>query len=80
MAAGAATTSLWIEEPEFPADLSGTLFTADWALNRIYRHTLTPRGATFDVTQEEVMSIPRAADMEVDGGANLYIASLSGGS
>ncbi|HEX6069873.1 MAG TPA: HEAT repeat domain-containing protein [Longimicrobiaceae bacterium] len=78
--AGAATTSLWIEEPEFPADLSGTLFTADWALNRIYRHTLTPRGATFDVTQEEVMSIPRAADMEVDGGANLYIASLSGGS
>src|SRR5690606_19838469 len=39
-----------------------------------------PRGASFEVTEEGLMSIPRPVDMEVDAAGNLFVASLSGGS
>lgn len=78
--AGAATTTLWMDEPSFPAPLHRGLVSADWALNRIYRHSLTPAGGTFEISQEEIMTIPRPVDMEVSPGGSLFIASLSGGS
>lgn len=78
--AGAATTTLWIDEPSFPAPLHRGLVSADWALNRIYRHPLAPAGGTFDISQEEIMTIPRPVDMEVSPAGNLFVASLSGGS
>lgn len=78
--AGAATTTLWLDEPSYPAPLSRGLLSADWALNRIFHHQVTPVGGTFRITQEEVMTVPRPVDAEVGPNGFLYVASLSGGS
>ena len=77
---GAATTTLWLEEPEFPAPLQRTLLSADWALNQVYRHDVTETGGTFTIDQHELISIPRPIDLEVDPEGGLLVASLSGGS
>src|SRR5690606_13346287 len=61
--AGAATAALWIDDPTYASHPLGTLYTADWALNRVYWHALTPRGATFTVDQTEFIEIPHPADM-----------------
>jgi glucose/arabinose dehydrogenase len=78
--AGAGTGALWLQDPEFPAALDNSLYTADWGLNLVYRHPLRPRGASYEAGQEELLGIPRPTDLASDGGGNLYVASLSGGS
>lgn len=78
--AGAASTTLWVEEAGFPTPFSRALLSADWALNEVYRHDLTPVGGTFEITQEAVMEIPRPIDLEVSPEQELFVASLSGGS
>src|SRR5690606_3922266 len=78
--AGAATSTLWLEEPSVLPSIGSGLLSADWALNRVYGHELTPRGASFAITQRELMSIPRPVDREADAAGNLFVASLSGGS
>ena len=77
---GAATTTLWVEEPHFPSPLQRTLLSSDWALNEVYRHDLTARGGAFEVDQHGLISVPRPVDMEIDPDGALLIASLSGGS
>ncbi len=78
--AGAASTTLWVEEAAFPAPFTRALLSADWALNEVYRHEVTPAGGTFEITQEAVMEIPRPIDLEVSPEQELFVASLSGGS
>jgi putative membrane-bound dehydrogenase-like protein len=76
---GSGVGSLWIQDPAWPAGMNDGLFTGDWTTQRIYKHTLTPRGATYEPTQEEFITLLRPADLVLDGNSNLYVASLAGG-
>ena len=77
---GSGTGGLWIQDPGFPEGYDNTLFTADWTVNKVLRHPLTPKGASFEVQQEDFLSLPRPSDLTIDSRSNLYVASLSGGS
>ncbi|MEO8562490.1 MAG: HEAT repeat domain-containing protein [bacterium] len=77
--AGSGVGGLWLQDPAWPAGFNNTLFTGDWTTQRIYRHALTPKGAIYDITQDEFISMLRPADLTIDGSSNLYVASLAGG-
>jgi HEAT repeat protein len=68
-----------VHDPGFPAGFSNALYTGDWTLNKVFRHVLTPKGASFDITQDDFVTIPHPADMVMDARSHLYIASLIGG-
>jgi HEAT repeat protein len=76
---GSGVGSLWIQDPAWPAGTNDGLFTGDWTTQRIYKHTLTPKGAIYEPTQEEFITLLRPADLALDGNSNLYVASLAGG-
>jgi putative membrane-bound dehydrogenase-like protein len=76
---GSGTGDLWVQDPGFPAGYNNTLYTADWTVNKIFRHPLTPKGASYSVQQEEVLSVVHPSDLMMDGNSNLFVASLSGG-
>jgi putative membrane-bound dehydrogenase-like protein len=76
---GSGTGDLWVQDPGLPAGYNNTLYTADWTVNKIFRHPLTPKGASYSVQQEEVLSVVHPSDLMMDGNSNLYVASLSGG-
>lgn len=48
---GAAVGSIWLQDPAWPAGYNNTLFTGDWTMQKVYRHTLTPKGTSFDIQQ-----------------------------
>ncbi len=77
--AGAGVGSFWLQDPAWPAGFNNTLFTGDWTMQRIYRHTLTPAGASYAVQQDEFISVQRPSDITLDGNSNMYVSSLSGG-
>ncbi len=77
---GSGTGGLWVQSPGFPEGFGNNLYTADWLLNQVFRHPLTPNGGSYDVKQENFLSVPHPADMAMDGQASMYVASLSGGS
>jgi glucose/arabinose dehydrogenase len=77
--AGAGTGALWVHDPGYPDAFSNTLYTGDWTLNKVFRHTLTPKGASFDVQQDDFLSIAHPADMVMDEQSHMYVASLVGG-
>ena len=77
---GSGTGGLWIQDPGFPDGFDNTLYTADWTVNKVLRHPLTRKGASWEVQQEDFIQIPRPSDLTVDSRSNLYVASLSGGS
>jgi putative membrane-bound dehydrogenase-like protein len=77
--AGAGTGALWAHDPGFPEGFNNNLYTGDWTLNKVFRHTLTPKGASFDITQDDFLSIPHPSDMVMDERSNMYVASLIGG-
>ena len=76
---GSGVGSIWLQDPAWPAGMNDALFTGDWTTQRIYKHALTPRGATYEPTQEEFITLLRPADLVLDGNSNLYVASLAGG-
>ncbi|MEO7412319.1 MAG: hypothetical protein ABIZ81_03090, partial [Opitutaceae bacterium] len=76
---GSACGALWLEEPGMPAKWNAGPLTVDWGRERVYRHTLTPQGATVAATQEEFAKLPRATDMDVDAQSRLYVSSWRGG-
>ena len=45
---GSGVGALWIQDPAWPAGMNDGLYTGDWTTQRIYRHTLTPKGAIYD--------------------------------
>ncbi|MEX0818830.1 MAG: heme-binding protein, partial [Pirellulaceae bacterium] len=75
---GSGCGALYLDEPGFPPGYGNALYTADWGRNWIYRHELTPRGATFTASQEEFVGAPRVTDLDVDGMSRLYITSWKG--
>ncbi|HKH90962.1 MAG TPA: HEAT repeat domain-containing protein [Gemmatimonadaceae bacterium] len=77
--AGSGVGALWIQDPAWPAGMNDGLYTGDWTTQRIYRHALTPKGATYEPTQEEFVTLLRPADFILDGSSNLFVASLAGG-
>ncbi|MFL5619969.1 MAG: heme-binding domain-containing protein [Gemmatimonadaceae bacterium] len=76
---GSGVGSLWLQDPAWPAGMNDALYTGDWTTQRIYKHALTPRGATYEPTQEDFITLLRPADLALDGNSNLYVASLAGG-
>lgn len=77
---GSGTGGLWVHDPGFPTAFGNNLYTSDWLLNQVFRHPLTPQGASYSVKQESFVTVPHPADMAMDGASNMYVASLAGGS
>lgn len=77
---GSGCGAAWIDEPGIPARWNNAPFTADWGREWIYHHGVTPAGATFTVTQEEFLHLPRATDLDVDARGAIYAASWKGAS
>jgi putative membrane-bound dehydrogenase-like protein len=75
---GSGCGALYLDEPGFPPGYGNALYTADWGRNWIYRHELTPRGATFTPSQEEFVGATRVTDLDVDAMSRLYITSWKG--
>ena len=79
LGAGAGTGALWVHDPGFPDGFDNMLYTGDWTLNKVFRHPMQPKGASFSARQEEFLTIPHPSDMAMDGRSNMYVASLAGG-
>jgi putative membrane-bound dehydrogenase-like protein len=77
---GGGTGGLFVQDPRWPENYRNTLFTGDWARSEVYRHPLKPHGATFDLTQDVFLTVPRATGMDIDANGRLYVASWRGGS
>ncbi|MEO6245189.1 MAG: HEAT repeat domain-containing protein, partial [Opitutaceae bacterium] len=76
---GSGCGALWLDEPGIPAAWNKAPFTVDWGREGVFHHTLTSDGATFKVTQEQFVKIPRATDIDVDAQSRLYVTSWRGG-
>lgn len=76
---GSGVGGLWVQDPTWPAGFGNTLYTGDWTIQKIFRHTLKPKGAIFEVEQEEFISVLRPSDLTMDANSNLYVSSLAGG-
>lgn len=77
--AGSGVGGVWLQDPTWPVGFGNTLYTGDWTLQKIFRHTLTPKGASYGIQQDEFISVLRPADITVDARSNMYVASLAGG-
>lgn len=73
------TGALYIQDSRWPPPYQDSLFTGDWGRSEVYRHSLAPNGASFDLKQEVFMKLPRATGMDIDGRGRLYVASWRGG-
>jgi putative heme-binding domain-containing protein len=76
---GSGTGMLYVHDAGLPPAYGKTLYSVDWGRNAIFSHALKPNGATFSVTQEDFVTVPRPTDMAIDGSSNLYLASWDGG-
>ncbi len=77
---GSGCGAMFLSEPGFPAGYNDQPYTADWGREWIYRHPLTPNGATFKADQHEFVRAPRVTDLDVDAMSRLYVASWKGAS
>ncbi|MEN9574303.1 MAG: hypothetical protein RL514_2158 [Verrucomicrobiota bacterium] len=77
---GSGCGAAWIAEPGFPAAWANAPFTADWGRGVIYRHAVTPKGATFAETEKpaEFLKFTRPTDLDVDASSRVYAASWKG--
>ena len=76
---GAGVGSVWLQDPAWPAGFNNTLYTGDWTMQKIYRHTLEPKGSVYGIQQDEFISVLRPSDIALDASSNLYVTSLAGG-
>ena len=76
---GAGTGALWLEDPGFPDEWNNALYTGDWTMNKVFRHKLAPKGASFTIDQADFVAAPRVVDMAMDDHSHMYVASLVGG-
>ncbi len=75
---GSGCGALFLDEPGFPSGYSPALYTADWGRSLVYRHRLTPKGATFLPDQTEFLKATRVTDLDVDANSALYVTSWKG--
>lgn len=77
---GSGCGGLFLDEPGFPEGYGHALYTADWGRERVFRHLMTPKGATFEADQAEFLALPRVTDLDVDAQGRIYAASWKGAS
>lgn len=75
---GSGCGAQWIDEPGIPEKWRGPM-TVDWGRESVFYHALKPKGASFEVTQERFVKIPRATDLDVDARSRVYVTSWRGG-
>lgn len=75
---GSGCGAMFLAEPGFPEGYSPALYTADWGRNWVYRHRMTPNGATFKPHQTEFIGSTRVTDLDVDASSRLYVTSWKG--
>lgn len=76
---GSGCGAVYIDEPGF-GDWNNAPFTADWGTGSLYRHTVSPSGATFKETAapKSFIKMTRPTDADVDGNSRVYCASWRG--
>ncbi len=76
---GSGCGAAYIDEPGF-GKWNNAPFTADWGTGSLYRHAVSPRGATFEETDkpESFIKMTRPTDADVDGNSRVYCASWRG--
>ncbi len=76
---GSGCGAVYIDEPGF-GKWGNAPFTADWGTGSLYRHSVAPRGATFEETAkpESFIKMTRPTDADVDGNSRVYCASWRG--
>ncbi len=75
---GSGCGGLYLSEPGFPEGFGEALYTSDWGREWVYRHNLTPNGATFSAEQAEFVRAPRVTDLDVDAMGRIYVSSWKG--
>jgi putative membrane-bound dehydrogenase-like protein len=75
---GSGCGALFLDEPGFPKGFSPALYTADWGRSMVFRHQMTPNGATFAADQNEFFGLNRVTDLDVDANSTLYATSWKG--
>ena len=75
---GSGCGALYLSEPGFPDGYGDALYTADWGRDKVFRHKLTPKGATFTADQTEFLTVPRVTDLDVDANGHIYVSSWKG--
>ena len=74
---GSPTGSLFVDEANLPAPYNRALFTVEWGRNGVFRHPLTPKGATFSAGQEKFLDVPRPTDLDIDASGRMYVSSCA---
>ncbi len=76
---GSGCGAVYIDEPGF-GKWNNAPFTADWGTGSLYRHSVSPSGATFKETSapESFIKMTRPTDADVDGNSRVYCASWRG--
>jgi putative membrane-bound dehydrogenase-like protein len=70
----------WIDEPGWPAEWNNLPYTSDWGKGPVFRHTVKPKGATFEETEKpaELVKMTRSTDIDVDARGYAYVSSWKG--
>lgn len=76
---GSGCGATYVDEPGF-GEWNDAPFTADWGAGALFRHSVKPKGATFEETEKPrpFIQMTRPTDADVDGMSRLYCASWKG--
>ncbi|CAN5278444.1 hypothetical protein BH23VER1_BH23VER1_00500 [soil metagenome] len=77
---GSGCGACYIDEPGFPAAWNDAPYTADWGTGALFKHTVSPKGATFveTVNPQPLVKLTRPTDGDGDALGHLYVASWKG--
>ena len=76
---GSGCGGVYVHDNRWPKPYRNSAFTCDWGRSEVYRHTLTPNGASFNPHQEVFLKIPRPTDADIDASGALYVSSWKNG-
>jgi putative heme-binding domain-containing protein len=76
---GSGCGGVYVHDNRWPKPYGNSAFTCDWGRSEVYRHTLTPNGASFNPHQEVFLKIPRPTDADIDASGALYFSSWKNG-
>jgi hypothetical protein len=76
---GSGTGGLWIQDPGFPDAWNNQLYTSDWTINKVLMNPVQKRGASYEVKQQDFLTISHPVDFTMDDRSHMYVASLIGG-
>ncbi|NBV33468.1 MAG: heme-binding domain-containing protein [Proteobacteria bacterium] len=78
---GSGCGAVWIDEPGFPSAWNNLPYTCDWGPGPLFRHTVRPKGATFEELEKPVslVKVPKSTDADVDGMSHVYVNSWRNG-